>query len=53
MVDLTPQWPGSCFKKKKLNMVGFWIFGDTSQSTLRIQNFKMGPLGDFEKKHFF
>ena len=39
--------------KTKFSMVGLWIFGYMSQSTLRTQNFKIVPLWDFEKKHRF
>ena len=50
MVDLTPQWPGSRFKKKTNHggILDFW----RHVTEYFIQNFKMGPLGDFEKKLF-
>ena len=38
--------------KKKSPMVGLQIFGYTSQSTLRIQNFKIGQREDLEKMAF-
>ena len=40
-------------KGGKLTMVRVPLFGYTSLSILRIQNFEIDPPLDFEKRHFF
>ena len=45
-------WPGRRVKKK-INDDEPSHFGYTSQSTLRTQAYIIGPLGDFDREHFF
>ena len=39
-------------REKKLSMVNFLIFGQKNVSTIRFQEIKIRPFGDFEKMRF-
>merc|ERR1711893_272607 len=39
-------------REKKLPMVNFFIFGQKNVSTIRFQEIKIRPFGDFEKMRF-
>ena len=39
-------------REKKLSMVNFLIFVQTNVSTIRFQEIKIRPFGDFEKMRF-
>ena len=44
--------PEHASREKKLTMVNFLIFGQKNVSTIRFQEIKIRPFGDFEKMRF-
>ena len=44
--------PEHASREKKLSMVNFLIFGQKNVSTIRFQEIKIRPFGDFEKMRF-